>query len=70
MKLGYFVIVTALMRSLEIVSICFLGGGLINWASLSVFDWLVLINLLVIDIYLLTKLQKVMEKRLDKTKKD
>ena len=70
MKFGYFVIVTALMRSLEIVSICFLGGGLINWVSLSVFDWLVLINLLVIDIYLLTKLQKVMEKRLDKTKKD
>lgn len=65
MSFWYFIIITALMRSIEIISICFLGGGLIKWGELTCFDWLVLANLLIIDIYLLTKLQKYMEKRLE-----
>lgn len=70
MNFVYFFIVTLLLRSIEIVAICFFGGELINWASLSGFDWFVLINLLIIDIYLLSKLQKLMEKRAEKKTND
>lgn len=63
---AYFFVVTLLLRSIEIVAICFMGGSLIDWKSLSVFEWLVLSNLAIIDIYLLTKLSKFMEKRLEK----
>lgn len=61
----YFFFVTLVMRSLEIVAICFMGGTLIPWYALSVFEWLILGNLIIIDIYLLTKLQKFMEKKLE-----
>lgn len=64
----YFFVVTLLMRSLEIVAICFMGGTLIPWSTLSIFEWLVLGNLLIVDIYLLSKLQKYMENKLEKRK--
>lgn len=62
----YFFFVTLFGRSLEIIAICFMGGELIPWSSLSGFDWLVLVNLALIDIYLLSRLQKLMEKHFDK----
>jgi len=64
MRFIYFAIITLFMRSIEIVSICFLGGGFIDWAELTKFEWLVFVNLLIIDIYLLLKLQKIMEKKI------
>lgn len=67
---AYFFVVTLLLRSIEIVAICFMGGSLIDWKSLSAFEWLVLSNLAIIDIYLLTKLSKFMEKRLEKNSKE
>lgn len=65
MSFWYFLIVTLIMRSIEIVSICFLGGGLIAWSDLSIFEWLIFANLGIIDVYLLIRLQKAMEKRLE-----
>ena len=50
MKYCYFAPITFLMRSIEIAEICFLGSGIINFSSLSVLDWIVLINVLIIDI--------------------
>ena len=66
MKFIYFFVVTLFIRSIEIVSICFLGNGLINWQDLSVFEWCVIINLAIIDVVLLKKLQNVMERKLSK----
>lgn len=66
MKFIYFFMVTLFLRSIEIFSICFLSNGFIDWKSLTAFDWLVLLNLVVIDIYLMKKLSNFMEKRLDK----
>ena len=66
MKFWYFFIVTLFLRSIEIVSICFLSNGFIDWKNLSTFDWIVAVNLAIIDVYLLKKLSNHMEKRLDK----
>ncbi len=66
---AYFFVVTLLLRSIEIVAICFMGGDFIDWSTLSVFDWVVFANLVVIDIYLMTKLQKYMENKLEKRDK-
>ena len=62
----YFVLITLPLRSIEIVAICFLGGDFIIWSELRIFDWLVLINLVIIDIFLLKKLQNHMEKKFNK----
>ena len=66
MKFIYFFFVTLFVRSIEIVSICFLGNGFIDWKSLTVFEWCVVANLALIDVYLMRKLQSYMEKKLDK----
>lgn len=62
----YFFVVTAIMRSLEVVSLCFLGGSLIAWKNLTRFDWIVLANLVIVDIYLLGKLKKYLESKVKK----
>lgn len=64
----YFFFVTLFTRSLEIVAVCFMGGKLISWGSLTMFEWLVFANLLIVDIYLLAKLEKYIEDKLDKKK--
>lgn len=64
-KYWYFAIVTAILRSLEIASICFLGSGIIDYSAFSIFDWIVVINLLVIDAFLLIKLEKFIEKKVE-----
>lgn len=66
MKFIYFFIVTLFMRSIEIVSLCFLSNGFIDWKALSTLDWLLTVNLIIIDIYLLKKLSNFMEKRLER----
>lgn len=68
MNFLYFFVVTLLMRSLEIIAICFMGGNLIDWSSLTVFEWCVLLNLGIVDVYLLQKLKNYMEKKIGKTK--
>ena len=64
MKYIYFAPITLICRSIEIACICFLGSGLIDFSMLTILDWIILINLLVIDIYLLIKLQKYVESKI------
>lgn len=66
MKFVYFFLVTLFVRSIEIVSICFLGNGFIDWKSLTTVEWCVVANLAIIDIYLMRKLQRFMENKLTK----
>lgn len=67
-KYWYFAIVTAILRSVEIASICFLGSGVIDYAALSIMDWLIIANLLIVDGYLLVKLEKFIENKVNKRK--
>lgn len=66
MRFVYFFFITLIMRSLEIFSLCFLANGFINWKELTLFDWLVVANLAIIDFYLMRKLQVFMENKLNK----
>ncbi|MBQ8430884.1 MAG: TVP38/TMEM64 family protein [Clostridia bacterium] len=65
MNFWYFMLITILIRPIETVCLCFLGAELINWSSLSKFDWIVFINLICIDLFMLKKLQVYMEKKLE-----
>ena len=65
-KFWYFAIVTLIMRSVEIASLCFLGSGLIDFATFEVIDWIIVANLVVIDAYLLLKLQKFADSKIGK----
>lgn len=66
MRFWYFAIVTLIMRSLEIASLSFLGAGLIDFATFEVIDWIVVLNLVIVDIYLLIKVQKFAENKIGK----
>lgn len=66
MKYWYFAPVTLVLRSIEIVCVCFLGGGMIDFSTLQVFDWIVVINILIIDIYLILRLHKYIENKINK----
>ncbi len=68
MKYWYFAPITLVMRSIEVASLCFLGSGIIDWGALSVFDWIVAINILIVDIYLLLKLHKYIDNKVNKSK--
>jgi len=66
MKYWYFAIVTLLMRSIEIAYVCFFGSGLIDFSALSIMDWILIVNMLIVDIYLIFKLQKYIENKINK----
>ncbi len=75
MKWWYFLIIVAICRTVGVATICFLGGGLIDWTSLSLVDWFVLINVVVIDIYAVFKISnkienKIKQKKLEKENQD
>ena len=53
MKFWYFAIITLIMRSIEIAEVCFLGSGIIDFSAFTAMDWIVAVNLLIIDIYLI-----------------
>ncbi|MBR4999290.1 MAG: VTT domain-containing protein, partial [Clostridia bacterium] len=63
-KYWYLLLVSLLYHTVEIGVCCFIGSGLIPWSSLTLFDWIVFINLVLIDIYLLLKFEKYLEKRI------
>jgi len=63
MKFWYFVPVTLIMRSIEIVCVCFFGGGFIDFSTLSIMDWIIIINILIVDVFLLFKLYKFIENK-------
>ncbi len=64
MKYWYFAPVTLVMRSLEIASICFLGSGLIDFGAFRMVDWIIIVNLVIIDLFLLYKLEKYLESKI------
>ena len=66
MKFWYFVPITLIMRSIEIAEVCFFGSGIIDFGALSVMDWIVAVNVVIIDIYLIFKLQKYIDNRINK----
>ncbi len=64
MKYWYLTLTSILYHSIEIGLLCFVGSGIINWSALSVFDWIVFINIILIDFYLLLKLEKYLESKI------
>ena len=62
MKYWYFAIVALIFRTIGIATICFLGSGFIDWSTLTLIDWFVLINIVVFDIFLVFKYQGKLEK--------
>ena len=66
MKFLYFAPITLLMRSIEIASVCFLGSGIIDFGAFMAKDWILFINIIIIDIYLVLKLQKYVENKINK----
>ena len=66
MKYWYLLLVSLLYHSIEISLCCFVGSGIIDWSALSLIDWILLINIILIDIYFLIKFEKYLEKRLKK----
>ncbi len=58
LKYWYIALVNFLHVLVETSIVCFIGSGIISWASLSTFDWIILINVLIIDISYLFKLEK------------
>ena len=65
MKYWYFAPITFIMRSIEIVCVCFLGSGIIDFSMFGVIDWVIVANLLIIDVYLILKLQKFVENNIN-----
>ena len=58
MKFLFFITVSAIYHVVEIGLYCFMGSGLIDWKALSIVDWFVLINIITVDIILLSKIEK------------
>ena len=57
-KYWYLLLVSLIYHTFEIGIFCFLGSDLINWSSLTLFDWILFINIILVDIYILIKLEK------------
>ncbi len=63
MKYRYFAIICLIFHSLDDLIVCFFGSNLINWGAMSVMDYIIFINIIIIDIYFIFKLQKYVENR-------
>lgn len=64
MRYWYFAIIVLIFRSIGIATICFLGSDIIKWAELSITDWFVLINAVIIDIYAIFKISGKVEAKI------
>ena len=69
-KYWYLTLISVLYHAFEICVICFLGSGFIAWSELTIIDWFVIGNLLLIDFFLLCKLEKHIEKKLNKNQRN
>jgi len=63
MKYWYLILISILYHSLEFGMFCFLGSDIINWSELSIIDWFVLINIVLIDIKFLLNIEKNIKNR-------
>lgn len=70
MKYWYILLVSLIYHSIEIGLFCFFGSSLINWSALTLIDWIVVINLALIDLCLLIKLEKFLENLKQRSKND
>lgn len=70
MKYWYLILTSMVYHSIEFGLFCFLGSGIIDWSSLSIIDWFVLINTIFVDIYLLLKLEKFAKNKAKVRKND
>lgn len=61
-KYWYVLLVSLLYHALETGLFCFLGSDLIDWSGLSIFDWIIFINIIIVDIYVLTRIEKQIKK--------
>lgn len=58
MKYWYLLLISTIYHSIEIGLFCFFGSGLIDWSTLTILDWIILLNVLVFDTAWLFKLEK------------
>lgn len=61
-----FLLFSIFYHAIEIGLFCFVGSSLFNWGSLSFLDWVIVINVALIDLYLLHKLEKFLENKFSK----
>ena len=66
MKYWYLILVSLIYHAIEIGVFCFIGSGIINWSALSLFDWIILSNLIIIDFFLLYKFEKYLDSKTQK----
>lgn len=62
-KYWHLLIVSLIYHAVEIGIFCFFGSDLINWSALSILEWVIVCNIFVIDLHLLTQLEKSLAKR-------
>lgn len=63
MKYWYLLLISTIFHSIELAIICFLGSGIINWSAITITDWIIIFNIIIIDIYLISKLEKYLENK-------
>ena len=68
-KYWYLLTVSLLYHAIEIGIFCFLGGDFINWSALSLLDWIIVANMILIDIYLLIHFEKYLSNKRKNIKK-
>lgn len=69
MKYWYFAIVALLCRTIGVGVTAFLGSNILNYASFTLLDWILFINIIIIDVWLIWKLSGYVEKVL-RTRRD
>lgn len=68
MKYWYFAICTLLCRTIGVGATAFLGGNFLDYASFSLLDWFLFINIALIDVVLIWKLSTKVEQWINKRK--
>lgn len=68
LKYWYFAIVAAICRTIGVGVTAFLGGDVLNYASFSILDWFLFINIVIIDAILVWKLSTKVEHWINKRK--
>lgn len=61
-----FLLFSIFYHAIEIGLFCFMGSDLFNWNSLSLLEWIIVINIALIDLFLLHKLEKFLENKFSK----
>lgn len=68
MKYWYFAICALLCRTIGVGATAFLGGNFLDYASFSLLDWFLFINIAIIDVILIWKLSTKVEQWINKRK--